>query len=467
MKANLFLLTAAALFGASTAMAQDLAVAPVPATIDSAIKASAPAPAKKSAAEARKSLFRTIDVQHVRPLDQRGLLMFETPKNDNVAWDGFKISWGAAFKQDFQHVQHANSADSVRTSATDLTNKNRLIGIGSGFNTASANLYLNAQMAPGIRVALESYLSARHHNETWVKDGYLLVDGSPIDWSPLNKVMEYTTVKAGHYEINYGDQHFRRSDNGNALYNPFVGNLIMDAFTTEIGGEVMLRDRGMFAMGGITGGEVKGSVTQANQRSPSYLAKVGFDKQVMPILRVRLTGSTYQNGKSASNTLYSGDRGGSSYMLVMENSAASTTANAWSGQIQPGFSNAVRAYVVNPFVKVGGLEYFGNFESATGKKATEATERTWKQSSSEVVYRFLPAEQVYVGARYNTAKGQLQGIANEVKVNRTSAALGWFMTPSILLKGEYVNQKYNDFPTTDIRSGGKFKGFLIQGVLAF
>ena len=154
-------------------------------------------------------------------------------------------------------------------------------------------------------------------------------------------------------------------------------------------------------------------------------------------------------------------------MLVMENSAASTSSQAWSGQIQPGFGNAVRAYVVNPFVKVGGLEYFGNFESATGKKATEATERTWKQRSSEVVYRFLPGEQVYVGARYNTAKGQLQGIANDVSVNRTSAALGWFMTPSILMKGEYVNQKYSDFPTTDIRSGGKFKGFLIQGVLAF
>ena len=102
MKANLFLLTAAALFGASTVMAQDLAVAPASATIDSAIKASAPAPAKKSATEARKSLFRTIDVQHVRPLDQRGLLMFETPKNDNVAWDGFKISWGAGFTQQFQ-----------------------------------------------------------------------------------------------------------------------------------------------------------------------------------------------------------------------------------------------------------------------------------------------------------------------------------------------------------------------------
>ena len=44
-------------------------------------------------------------------------------------------------------------------------------------------------------------------------------------------------------EINYGDAHFRRSDNGNAIYNPFVGNYIMDAFTTEIGGEVVPQSR--------------------------------------------------------------------------------------------------------------------------------------------------------------------------------------------------------------------------------
>ena len=54
-------------------------------------------------------------------------------------------------------------------------------------------------------------------------------------------LFEIATVRVGHIEINYGDAHFRRSDNGNAIYNPFVGNYIMDAFTTEIGGEVYLK----------------------------------------------------------------------------------------------------------------------------------------------------------------------------------------------------------------------------------
>ena len=55
--------------------------------------------------------------------------------------------------------------------------------------------------------------------------------------------MQIATLRVGHFEINYGDAHFRRTDNGNAIYNPFVGNYIMDAFTTEIGGEVYLARR--------------------------------------------------------------------------------------------------------------------------------------------------------------------------------------------------------------------------------
>jgi hypothetical protein len=30
-----------------------------------------------------------------------------------------------------------------------------------------------------------------------------------------------------------------------------------------------------------------------------------------------------------------------------------------------------------------------------------------------------------------------------------------------------VRQNYDDFPTTDIRNGGKFSGFMIEGTVAF
>jgi hypothetical protein len=52
-------------------------------------------------------------------------------------------------------------------------------------------------------------------------------------------------------------------------------------------------------------------------------------------------------------------------------------------------------------------------------------------------------------------------------VDRYQIGAGWFLTPTVVLKGEYVNQKYNDFPTTDIRNRGKFHGFVFEGVVAF
>ncbi|HJU64838.1 MAG TPA: hypothetical protein VJ596_04140, partial [Gemmatimonadaceae bacterium] len=106
----------------------------------------------------RRLLLRNIEIQHIRPQDQRGINVFESPKNDNVPFTGFKLSWGAAFTQQFQSLNHQSSAT---PRVVNDVNQNQLMEIGAGFNNATANLYLNAQLAPGIRVALTSYLSSR------------------------------------------------------------------------------------------------------------------------------------------------------------------------------------------------------------------------------------------------------------------------------------------------------------------
>ncbi len=410
------------------------------------------------------SLFRAIDIDHIRPNDERGLNMFEPLKESTVPFTGFNLSFGGAFTQEFQGLAHQNAASPVLVSGV---NQNQLITIGHGFNNAVANLYINAQIAPGIRVAMTSYLSARHHQETWVKDGYLLVDASPIDNELLNTLFKYTTLRVGHFEINYGDSHFRRSDNGNSMFNPFVGNYILDDFTTEIGSEAYFRKGPWLAMLGATGGEVHGQVTAPAARTLSTLGKFGFDSKVADNVRVRLTGSFYANNKAASNTLFSGDRGGSPYYDVLENTASTETANAWSGEIHPGFSNKVNAEVINPFVKIGGAEFFGNFETATGGAFTEPKLRTLHQNVYEGLYRFA-RDKFYVGGRYNTLKGQLisKSSADE-STSRYQIGGGWFVTPNVLAKAEWVNQTYDNFPLTDIRSGGKFSGFMVSGAIGF
>jgi hypothetical protein len=410
------------------------------------------------------SLYRPLEIAHIRPADQRGVNVFESPKDDVVPFTGFALSFGGAFNQEFQGLDHSNTANPVLVSGV---NANQLITVGHGFNNAVANLNINAQIAPGIRVAMTSYLSARHHQESWVKDGYLLIDDSPIDNPLLKSIMQVTTLRVGHFEINYGDAHFRRTDNGNGMFNPFVGNYILDDFTTEIGAEAYLRSNGLIAMLGATGGEVHGQVTNPTGRSMSVLGKLGFDEKLDDHLRVRLTGSFYANNKAASNTLFTGDRGGSMYYDVLENTASTETANAWSGQVRPGFSNKVNAEVINPFIKIGGAEFFGNFETATGGSFAEPKLRTIHQNVYEGLYRFAD-DHLYVGGRYNTLKGQLISKSSaDYSVNRSQVGGGWFVTPNVLAKLEWVNQKYNDFPLTDIRNGGQFKGFMVSGVVGF
>lgn len=416
------------------------------------------------AAPQKVSLYRPMEINHIRPADQRGVNVYESPKLSEVPFTGFALSLGGGFTQEFQGLAHQNSAAPVVVSGV---NANQLMTIGHGFNNAVANLNVNAQIAPGIRVAMTSYLSARHHQESWVKDGYLLVDDSPIDNPLLKSIMSITTLRVGHFEINYGDSHFRRSDNGNSIYNPFVGNYILDDFTTEIGSEVYLRPGPWIAMLGVTGGEVHGQVTTPEKRTLSTLGKFGFDTKLSDDIRVRLTGSFYANNKAASNTLFTGDRGGSPYYDILENTASTETANAWSGQVRPGFSNKVNAEVINPFIKIGGAEFFGNFETATGGAFTEPHFRTLHQNVYEALYRFV-GDKFYVGGRYNTLKGQMIAKTyTDQDIHRSQLGGGWFVTPNILAKAEWVNQKYNNFPTTDIRNGGQFKGFMISGAVGF
>ncbi len=406
------------------------------------------------------SLAQRMNVpQYFRPYDQRGINVFEEPRIDTTSYDGFEVYLGGAFAQQFQSLDHANDNPG-----------DSLMNIGAGFNLATANLIIDAQLADGVRLNLVTYLSSRHHNETWVKGGYVQVDRVSFLGSDfLDRLFQNMRVRMGHFEVNYGDTHFRRSDNGNAIWNPFVGEYLMDAFTTEIGGEVYVYGGDFFGMGGITGGEIKGDVSDPDGRAPSIYGKLGYDGQVNDDLRLRLTGSVYTTSKSHSSTLYAGDRAGSRYYSVMIREGAADDFRA--GRVNPGFSDHVTAFQINPFVKFHGFELFGVYETATGGADAEGVgdvpNRTWSQIGVEGVYRFLSREQAYVGARYNTASGRLAGMSDDVTVNRVQVGGGWFATPNLLLKAEYVNQTYDGYPAGHILNGGTFNGLVIEGVLAF
>lgn len=413
-------------------------------------------------------------IQYFRPYDQRGVNFFETPKEDTVSFEGLKVRIGASFKQQYQNLRHSNTASEVLAlpGTANEFNQNKLLEIGGGFNLAMANLNLDIQLADGVRVNLVTYLSSRHHSETWVKSGYFQIDKVSFLNSPfMDNLWRNLTLKVGHMEINYGDSHFRRSDGGNGMFNPFVENYLMDAFSTEIGAELYWQKDGWLAMLGVTDGEIQGNVTQPDQRKPSVYGKVGFDRNINEDLRVRITGSIYDTRSSISNTLFSGDRTGSHYYMVTEpeyflssgvKTATSVSNRFTSGRINPGFRDQVRTFVINPFVQYRGFELFGNYEVARGKASTETLEREYSQYAVDGIYRFA-RDRFYVGARYNALNGEES--FGDVSVNRMALAGGWFLTRNVLFKFEYVKQEYKDYPVTDIRHGMEFDGFVIEGII--
>jgi hypothetical protein len=414
-------------------------------------------------------------ISNFRPYDKSGINMFETLKSDTVPFEGLKVRWGAGFTQQFQNLKHENPG------ALNNTTTNRLYPLQNGFMTAQANLFMDVQLADGIKLNVTSYLSSRHHNETWVKGGYIQFDKVPFKGKFWDDVMKLATVKIGHFEVNYGDQHFRRTDGGQALYNPFMDNYIMDQFATEIGGEVYIQKDGLFGMLGITNGMIKGNIDSTyptaadpnTSRNPSIYLKAGIDKKLNENVRVRLSGSFYTNSSQAGSglTLYGGDRTGSNYQNVMEKGAPgalpASTAAAFSGRFNPGFSKKISATMINAFVKVYGFEFFGTYEGSKGRTKTETADRKATQLAAEGVYRFGKDENLFIGARYNTVTARLAGYTNDVKVDRTAFAAGWFMTKNVLLKAEIVNQKYTDFVNTDYRAGGKFNGYVIEAIVGF
>lgn len=388
------------------------------------------------------------DLQYYRSPDKTGLNVFEESKDTDVEFDGVKVRIGGSNTLQFQALRHENSGVVELESLSD------------NFNLATSNLDLDVQLAEGLRMHLRTYLTSQHHNETYVKSGYMQVDKLDfIQEGLFSGLMEKVRIKVGHMQINYGDAHLRRSDNAQAIYNPFVGNYIMDSFTTEVGGEVYYLNNGLLAMAGITNGKLNQSTIETELPAKvSFVGKLGFDTQVNEDLRIRLTGSLYHSPESPYMYLYTGDRAGSRYYNVMEGSFR-------SGRFNPGFNNQVTAFMFNPFVKFQGFEAFGVLEFSEGKAVAEPDTRSFTQLGAELLYRFGADENFYFGGRYNKVTGDTNA-GEEVDISRINVGGGWFLTNNVLAKVEYVTQKYEGF-NGGIYEDGKFNGLMLEAVISF
>ena len=404
--------------------------------------------------EASANAQQARDLQYFRAPDKTGLNVFESPKETDVEFDGFRIRIGGANTLQFQALSNDAAGPDLEPN----------------FNLATSNLDIDVQLHRGLRMHLRTYLSSRNHTEAWVKGGYLQVDRLDfIQDGFLDNLMDKVTIKVGHMTLNYGDAHFRRSDNGQALYNPFVGNYIMDSFTNEVGGEVYYKDGGFIAMLGLSNSKTNQSTVKRDiSTKPSLYGKLGYDTQVNPDLRVRLTGSFYRNPGSEAVRLYGGDLAGARYYNVegTGNFTGRFAPDFTVSQFAPGgpIGGEATSFMINPFIKFQGLEFFGLFERTSGQRATETDSRSFNQWGAELLYRFGANESFYLGGRYNLVEGELAN-GNEIEITRYNIGGGWFLTNNVLTKVEYVNQSRDGF--TGPLEGAGFSGFMVEAVISF
>ncbi len=393
-------------------------------------------------------------LQYFRPNDKAGLNVFEPSKQDTVEFDGVRVRIGGDFAMQFQSINQTNSLDS-------------LVDLGTNFNLPTANLNIDVQLYDGLRMHLRTYLSSKNHQEAWVKGGYLQID--KLDFIKpgfLQGFMDVARITIGLDEFNYGDAHFRRSDNARAIFNPFVGNYIMDAFSTEAFGELTIMKNGFLGVIGITNGKLNQNVVvnDNSDNKASFFGKLGYDNQLSDDFRLRLTSSWYINkGTTTGTWIYGGDRAGSRYYNVME--TLDGDGGPFEGRFNPRFRE-LTAIQINPFIKYKGLEFFGIYEVASN--SDDQGGGAFTQLAGELLYRFGSTEQFYLGGRYNTVSGEMVESALTQEINRLNIGGGWYMTKNVMAKLEYVNQKYEGEGWTGTKyNGGEFDGINIEAVISF
>lgn len=393
-------------------------------------------------------------LQYFRTNDRNGLNVFETPKDNEVPFEGLQVRIGGDFALQFQGLSQSNDFRG-----------DTLVELSNNFNLPTANLNFDVQLADGMRMHLRTYLSSRHHSEAWVKGGYVQIDKLDfISEGFLSGLMDFTTLRFGMDEINYGDTHFRRSDNARAIFNPFVGNYIMDAFSTEPFAEVTFQKDNFIGVVGVSNGRLNQSPKPGDD-GISFYGKLGYDEQVNDDIRFRLTASYYASSdKSTRDYLYNGDRAGSRYYEVM-NAINEASQSDFEPRFNPGYAYQ-NAFMINPFVKIQGLELFGVFEVTNNGNSDLGGGFT--HIGAELLYRFGADERIYLGGRYNSVTGEIRDGSETQEIRRINVGGGFFMTDNILAKVEYVTSEYKGDGYLGTKfQGAEFNGVVIEAVVGF
>ncbi len=398
-------------------------------------------------------------------------VQFEAPK-DTSDFNGVELKSKLDLTFNYQLLEH----DFTRTGKT-------VQEIQSGMILPTADLDFDAKVMKGFNTKLEVMLSSHHHNETYVKGGYATIDNLDfITPGFLQGLMNDLTVKVGVDDINFGDYHYRRTDNADVFRNPFILNTGVEAYMQAGFVELLYRipAANMFVMYGITNGQANPDDTKAGdgKGAEAHYFKIGYDNQAAT--RLRVTESYYTVSDTTKNSFYSGDKAGTVPREIFNDTTSATTTGT-SGNDFGSLWNPLAIFTTkfdfsvsstNLFVKAGGTEFFGLVELLSAEDATKTMDMV--HYSVDAVQRFGENERFYAAVRYENATTDVKNDTVDNEMTQIQATLGWFLSPNAMMKVEYVKQERKGFATTgDLNTAvydngeASFDGMMVSAALSF
>jgi hypothetical protein len=365
---------------------------------------------------------------------------------------GFELFAGMTSAGRFQALQQKSVVTAGKTPAR----------LEPGFQTAWGSFEFLADFDRQIEVYFDVYLSTKAHpSQLQGHEGYMLMRGLPdslADTPGLKSLFSVANVKAGQFDIDFGDHRYRRTDNARGQRNPFVGNTLFDPSATEVGVEVFRKpgDNGtLHWLVGVGSGSEQGSFEAERGMGAHAKTWVNFDN-------LRLSASAYYLDHERSSTsfsnLYRASRSGGQYNGIFDNGNA-------PGSVFVGVGKTLTAYQVDATWYRPNYELYSHVGSVQEKAPTG--DENWYYATFDGVLRLT--ERLYADARYNVGfADKLRGIASEGRIDRFQIGGGYWLFKPILLKVEYVNERLSGFKAAEGAVSGveAWRKPSFQGVVA-
>ena len=351
-----------------------------------------------------------------------------------------------------QALNHKNAFD---------TKGNELAKVSAGFQNAFGDLGFIGKFGKNeeITVVFDMYLASRNHpSQTYGDEGYILLRGVPENLQSLKflePVLDKVDLKAGQMLVDFGDAAQHRSNNAITQKNPLVGNFVVDPNIVSIG--MQASSKPGKRVGWLVG--LSNGTTTENWSAGRGLAYNG--KLILYPIKSLRTSVSYISTDQSDNPLNTA--GGSTLQMFSGNRSGERYAGILGGGQAPGnvFPQAGEkfsaAQVDFTFDNGSPIKLYGHYgrtqDLDINGSAPGTPEEKWAYYAADAQYNVT--KDLYAAVRYSGAQvSELAGATSDGKVNRIQLGGGLWLTKNMLVKVEYVHQKYAGFSEGQIVNNG-------------